>query len=343
MAFDQSTPKYVTVLDGSQVPYWDWGADGSAPASGISESLVWNGQSSARQTILCYYGDRLKLMYYLFGGFQQLSGGLVNVVFPQSYGLAESPASYGPYPWLYVHQIDVQQQAAFPSEGISGQSYGSGYQKPNLFDDPTYGIGVTKFAKLHIIYKSIDYIQNDAGSLNLETAAEQIAPPMFTYIGSGNIPNYLSGYYWGSGLGDVLYGGGGSGQIPLNMFPPQTYTVVTMNKTWVNLSAIPMSQIIAISDCVNSATFCGIPAGYLLYQSSSSVQRQAAWGSFLEGQSFIPPQQLWNLTVRFKYRKVAPWNYIWRPDQATWVQTVPSWFQSIDFNGIFPPITQPFT
>ena len=200
-----------------------------------------------------------------------------------------------------------------PGSGSSGFNF----VKQGLFTGPpAWGEwSVTKYAQVDITFRSLDWIPGDVGSLALEFSSDIIAPPdgSFSWSPSGS--------------------GTASGPIASDQAPGIPVKTISFVRVLKNQATIPISQIYAAMETVNSVEFYGIPAGFVLFETCDTFTRAAGYNPSGSGYT-------WDISYRFKARKIAPWNAFMNP-QGTWQPVVstqsgqPYW-PSYDYNGLFP-------
>jgi hypothetical protein len=230
--------------------------------------------SCATRTLVCAWGDRVGLINAI-----RSSTGYVALTTSGSRTIVQyvAPANYPDAPWLYVDTIEVEGLA-----GETGLSVG------------TNGLVAYKYARIRIIYKSLPYQEGvETGVFSVDYGAEFFTLPSQT--------------------GSLTFTDSTGGMVPTDQNPALRITVVTFKQTRMNLPSIPTSQIMAATDCVNSAAFQGAAVGTVLFAGASSQRRLFAGGS-----------PGWDMTYSFSYRSVG-WNVAFDPNKGT--------FRPVQFTG----------
>jgi len=201
-----------------------------------------------------------------------------------------APSAYPDAPWLFVDTIEV--------EGIPGES--------GLSVGPNGLVGY-KYARIRVIYKSLPYQEGiETGVFSVDYGAE-----WFTLSGS---------------TASLKFSDGSGGDVATDQNPALRITTITFRQTRNNLPSIPVGQIIAATNTVNSAPFQGAAAGTVKFDGAASQRRLFSNGT-----------PGWDMTYAFTYRSVG-WNVAydpangWRPVAFKASNQPP--FASYDYNGL---------
>jgi hypothetical protein len=220
---------------------------------GTEEHFVRIGNSTAIRTMLCAWEDRVAIIDQIRGGGAETG----------AFYFYTPSQVYPDAPWLPFDSIHV--------EGLPGED--------GLVVGPN-GLAGYKYARLRIVYKSLDYFEGvTTGTMSLDFATQVVGLPAST-------PTYQ--------FPD------GTPLSPQDT-PPIRVGIVTIVQTRKNLALLPTSLVQSLAGCVNSVTFLGGSPGTVLFDGAHADRRLTTIGA-----------ENWDMTYKFLYLP-AGWNNVLQP------------------------------
>jgi hypothetical protein len=220
---------------------------------GTEEHFVRVGNSTATRTLLCAWEDRVTIINQIRGGASIIGG----------YYYYTDSQVYPDAPFLPFDSIHV--------EGIAGD--GGLSVGPN-------GMVAYKYARIHIVYKTLDYIEGvTTGTLSLDYATQFVS-----------LPQSASTYQFADGTA-----------LSPQDSPPLRRGIVSMVQTRKNLADLPSALVQSVCGCVNSVEFLGGAPGTVLFDGGHADRRLTMTGD-----------ENWDMTYKFLYDPIG-WNYLLQP------------------------------
>jgi hypothetical protein len=236
---------------------------------GTEEHFVRVGNSSATRTMLCAWEDRVTIINQIRGG-ADVIGGFYYYTPSQVYPDAPS------LPFDSIHV-----------EGLAGED--------GLSVGPN-GMVAYKYARMRIVYKTLDYIDGvETGTLSLDYATQFVS-----------LPQSASTYQFPDGT-----------KLAAQDSPPLRRGIVSMVQTRKNLANLPTDLVQSLCGCVNSAAFLGGAAGTVLFDGAHADRRLTMAGS-----------ENWDMTYKFLYDPIG-WSYLLQPSTTATSSTAVGTFQLV--------------
>jgi hypothetical protein len=242
------------------VQVWDEGAE---------EHFVRIGNCSATRTLLCAWEDRVTIIEQIRGGAAIIGG----------YYYYTTSQLYPDAPFLPFDSIHVEGIA-----GLGGLSVG-----PN-------GMVAYKYARIQIVYKTLDYIEGvTTGTLSLDYATQFV-----------NLPQSAATYQFPDGT-----------KLAAQDTPPIRRGIVSMVQTRKNLAELPSALVQSLCGNVNSVAFLGGAPGTVLFDGGHADRRLTMTGD-----------ENWDMTYKFLYDPIG-WNYLLQPSTTGSSTSVVGTYQQV--------------